>query len=444
MKKRCLPAGPPQSPLAGSLREYNQHRLEFLSACGRQFGDICTFRLGLSRVFLVNHPELIHRVMVSQADHFIKGHATRIFKPLLGEGIATSEGETWRRQRRMLQPAFQHEPLAAYSSSIVNLTEQMLKERWHAGARVQLCSEFSRLASAIGMKTLFGIDKGPDREEYITVLRSVFGVLNARSSSILPQPYWLPSPTNARLRRALKKLHSIVDSIIRQRQSATEPGDDLLYRLIHDACPSGQITEQELRDQVITLFLAGHEATALALTWACYTICQHPQVEERLVSEWTTALAGRNPTHQDIPNLPLTDQVVRESIRLYPPSYVMSRQAITNVEVGGFVVRRGETVFISQWVTQRDPRFFPDPLVFRPERWADEQADSIPRYAYLPFGAGPRICIGNKFALQEATLVLATIGQQFRWAIDEKHPIEISAAASLYPTSGLPLLLEPR
>jgi cytochrome P450 len=440
-----LPPGPRGRLLSGNLLDFAQHRLDFLTQTAREYGDVACFRFGLRRCYLVNHPDLIEQVLVTDARHYSKHFGARNYKPVLGNGLVTSEGDFWRRQRRLAQPAFLRSRLAGYAPVMVDLTRKMLADDWRDGLRVDLHAELSRLTSAIALKTLFNLDDSSERDAYTDSLREVFMLLSQRFRRLVTLPHWMPTPNNIRLWRGLARLRALVDGFIRQGRARKEPGEDLLSRLLLAQDEDGsRMTDAQLRDEAMTLYLAGHETTALTLCWTWYALARQPRVEERLVAEWDSVLAGRAPTVEDLPRLPYTEHVITESMRLYPPVYLIGRQALDRRELGGFVVPRGTTVFLSQWVTHRDGRFYDDPLEFRPERWADGLAQRLPRYAYFPFGGGPRICIGNGFAMMEAVLLLATIGRQYRFTLEPDPPVSFNLGITLLPENGIPAVLRRR
>jgi cytochrome P450 len=442
---RRLPPGPKGRLLSGSLFDFVACRLDFLTDCARKYGDVSSFRLGYRRCFLVNHPDLIEQVLVTDARHFIKHFGARMYKPVLGNGLVTSEGDFWLRQRRLAQPAFSHRRLAGYGPLMVALTEKMVHEAWREGQRVDVHVELSRLTSNIALATLFGLEGGADRDAYTDSLRAVFDLLSARFGHLVPIPLWVPTPLNLRLRKALSRLRTLVDGFIRRGRDRTAPGDDLLSRLVLALDEDGsRMTDEQLRDEATTLYLAGHETTALTLSWAWYALAHHPRVEERLAAEWAAGLAGRAPTVEDLPRLVYTEHVITEAMRLYPPVYVIGREPLSDRELGGFPLRRGTTAFMSQWVMHRDERYYDAPLEFRPERWADGLAKRLPKYAYFPFGGGPRVCIGNGFAMMEAVLLLATFGQRYRFTLEPSPEVGFAPGITLLPKDGIPAVLRRR
>jgi cytochrome P450 len=445
MPLTTLPPGPRGTLIAGNLRDFSEHRLDFFVHAAREYGDLVSFRFGPRRVFLASHPDLIEQVLVTDAKHYIKHFGARMYKPVLGNGLVTSEGDFWLRQRRLSQPAFLKNRVLTYAPVMSELTRGMLA-RWRTGLAVDVHFEFSSLTSAIALKTLFGLDDPGDREAFTESLRRAFDLLSDRFRTLINFPMWMPTPRNLRTKRAIAHLYKVVDGFIAQGRARKEPGDDLLSRLVVAQDDDGtRMTDTQLREEAMTLYLAGHETTALTLTWSWYLIASHPAVEAKLVEEWSRVLAGRSPTPDDLARLPYTDAVITEAMRVYPPVYLIGREATCDLELGGYRVKKGYTIFMSQWVSHRDPRYFgPDPETFRPERWLDGLAKRLPKYAYYPFGGGTRVCIGNTFALMEAAILLATVGQRYKFTLDPGAVIETNPQITLLPTYGIPATLAMR
>jgi cytochrome P450 len=438
------PGPPPANFLGGSLRDFMNQRLDFFLQTARTYGDLTSFRFGPRRVFLASHPDLIEQVLVTDARHYIKHFGARMYKPVLGNGLVTSEGDFWLRQRKLSQPAFLKNRVLGYAPVMGELTRAMLA-KWKPGQLVDVHFEFSGLTSAIALKTLFDLDDHEDRETFVEALRAAFFMLSEKFRALVRVPLWVPTPRNLRLKRAIAHLNRVVDGFITQGRSRPAPGDDLLSRLVHAQDDDGsKMTDSQLRDEAMTLYLAGHETTALTLSWSWMLLAKHPRVEEKLVAEWQRVLGGRTPTPDDLPNLPYTDAVLTEAMRVYPPVYLIGREATIDRELGGYRVPRGTTVFMSQWVSHRDPRWFPDPEEFRPERWEDGLAKRLPKYAYYPFGGGPRVCIGNTFALMEAAILLAAVGQRYRFTLTPDAVIDVNPQITLLPKFGIPAVLELR
>jgi cytochrome P450 len=434
-----LPPGPKGRHLLGSAIELSRDWLGFLTRCAREYGDVVFFRFFRTPICLVNHPDLIESVLVKNHANFVKSKDYRVLRNALGDGLLTSEGEYWLRQRRLMQPAFHRERIAAYAAVMTAYTERMLAG-WKDGDERDLHHDMMQLTLEIVAKALFDADVSRDAKDIgaaLTVLVEQF-LHQANLAFILPEK--LAVPATRKLRRAVRRLDEIVYAMIRDRRaSGAQPGD-MLDLLLHAEDEEGnRMSDRQLRDEVTTLFLAGHETTALALSWTWMLLAQHPEIATRLGEELDRALAGRAPTTEDIPRLAYAEMVIKESMRLYPPAWGIGRQAVAPFELGGYELPAGTNVFICQWIVQRDPKFFPDPECFDPERWRDDpqRTGALPRFAYFPFGGGPRVCIGASFAMMEAVLLLSTIAQKFRMTLVPGRPIELLPSITLRPKHGV-------
>lgn len=438
-----VPTGPRGSLLGGNLPQFRQGRLDFLTRCARTYGDVTALRLAHRRVYLLSHPDLVEDVLVTQARHFTKHFALRINPLVLGKGLLTSEGDFWLRQRRLIQPAFNRGPVARYAGAMVEVARRVTNT-WQPGEQRDILAEMMRLTLEIAAYTLFGAEVGGAAGEVVEAMRVLQeGFLN-RFNSLLPLPIWLPTPGNLRLRQAVRRLDVILYGFIHKRRAEKAERDDLLSILLNARDEGGGMTDRQVRDEAMTLFLAGHETTALALAWTWYLLARHPEAAAALHAEVDHVLAGRLPTADDWPRLKYAERVILESMRLYPPAYVIGREAQTECVVGGYRVPRGTTVLLPQWVIQRDARWFPEPEAFRPERWAEEAARRLPKYAYFPFGGGPRLCVGNLFAMLELVLVLATIAQRYHFRLAPGAEVMPLPTFTLRPTPGVPGLIERR
>ncbi len=438
-----LPPGPKGTLIGGNLSQIGPRRVDFFLELARTYGAVASFRIGRWRLFLVSDPDLIQQVLVTDARFYIKHFGARNFKPILGNGLVTSEGDFWLTQRRLLQPAFLKAQVLSYAPVMSDLAELLLA-KWTPGKSVNIELEFSALTGAIALKTLFGLDDHGDRERVDQSLRLAFKLLTDRLNVPIPIPSWVPTPANARLRRALADVVALVDGFIAQKK-AMPLGNDLLSTMIAAQREDGtRMNDQQLRDEAMTLYLAGHETTALTLTWSWYLLSQHPHAEQKLVEEWARVLKGRAAQARDLAALPYTSAVINEAMRLYPPAYVIGREATTDLELGGYRVKKGYTVLMCQWVSHRDPKYFPEPERFQPERWLDGLASRLPKFAYYPFGGGQRLCIGVHFALIEAAIVLSTVGQAYKFTLDPDAVIDIMPQITMPTRYGMPTALERR
>jgi cytochrome P450 len=443
-KEMSMPAhphlpGPRGHFLTGHLPEFRRDVLGFVTRCAREYGDLVAFRLGPRRCVLVNHPDLIEEVLVKQNHRLIKHFALRINPIVLGKGLVTSERDFWLRQRRLVQPAFHRQRVAAYSADMVAYTERLVAT-WQDDETRDLHADMMRLTLEIVAKTLFDADVAEDAPDVGDALETVLTCFKRQFGSLFPlMPVSVPIPRNLRLRRAVRQLDAILYRFIAQRRAGGNDRGDLLSLLLHarDEDDGQGMTDQQLRDEMMTLFLAGHETTALTLAWTWYLLAQHPEVEARLSAELQDVLSGRAPTVDDSPRLRYTEQVITESMRLYSPIYVFGREVAEPCPIGGHTMPVGWTLFLSQWVTHRDPRFFSDPAEFRPERWSDPAIKALPKYAFFPFGGGPRVCIGNGFAMMEAVLILATIARHWRFTMDPSYTVTPRPIGTLRPHPGV-------
>jgi cytochrome P450 len=396
-----------------------------------------------TNIFIINHPDAIEDVLVNHPRKFIKGRVLKANKRVFGEGLLTSEGDFWLRQRRLAQPAFHRARIASYASTMVDYSERLLRE-WRGGQEFDLHAEMLRLTLQIVGKTLFDADVAGDAQDVGRSLELLleFGANFRRTIFV---PHWLPTPTNIRLEFAVRKIEKVLYRIIAERRASGRDTGDLLSMLLAAQDEDGsRMTDRQLRDETITLFLAGHETTANALSWTWWLLAQNPSVEAKLHAELSTVLAGRAPSVDDLPKLTYTNNVITESMRLYPPAWGSARTAIEDHEIAGYPVPKGSGVSFAQWTVHRDPRWFDAPEEFRPERWEGDLLKRLPRFAYFPFGGGPRQCIGNSFALMETALILATIAQRFRFRLVAGHPVVPLASITLRPRYGIRVLVEAR
>jgi cytochrome P450 len=434
------------SPLF-DLLAFRRNPLKFLTRLAREHGDIVHFRMGPQHVLLLNHPELIRDALVTRGDHFHKGRALQRSKRLLGEGLLTSEGEYHRRQRRLAQPAFHRKRVESYGAVMVEYAARN-SDRWHDGETPDIAHEMMRLTLSIVGKTLFDADVESEADEIggaLTEMLELFQMLLLPYSEYLER---LPLPANRRFARARAKLDSVIYRIIDERRANGADRGDLLSMLLlaeDEEGATGGMNDEQIRDEALTIFLAGHETTANALAWTWYLLAQHPEAEAKLHAELDAVLeGGRLPTVEDLPRLAYTEMIVAESMRLYPPAWVVGRLAVKEYAVGGQVAQPGTLVLLSQYVMHRDPRFFPDPLRFDPERWTAAAKESRPPYAYFPFGGGARRCIGEGFAWMEGTLLVAAIARRWRMRLVPGHPVVEHPRMTLRPKHGVRMKLEDR
>jgi cytochrome P450 len=441
-----LPPGPRTRVPGGDLLAFRRDLLGTLERVAA-YGDVAGMRFGPRRVTLLSDPELVREVLVVRHREFIKSYALQRARVLLGEGLLTSEQPLHLRQRRLAQPAFHRERIAAYAADMVAYAARMAEEEWRDGETLDVAREMNRLTLAIAGKTLFGAEVAGEAEEIAGALTTALGLYKRLTNPLGPLLDRLPTPGTLRMRRARARLDATIYRIIAERRRAGGDRGDLLSMLLlaqDTEGDGGGMSDLQLRDEALTIFLAGHETTANALSWTWHLLARNPEVEAALHAELDTVLAGRLPTVDDLPALPYTRAVLAESMRLLPPAYVVGRQPLHDMEIGGFRVEEGSIVLMSPWVIQRDPRWWSEPLRFRPERWTPEAEAELPRFAYFPFGGGPRKCIGEGFAWTEEILVLATLAARWRVRPVPGHPVEPEPMITLRPRHGIRAALERR
>ncbi|MGE3806408.1 MAG: cytochrome P450 [Gemmataceae bacterium] len=433
-----LPPGPPHHWLLGNLREVRKGRLGFYTHCARTYGPVTLIRFLRRQVYLISDPAGIENILVNNSRSYIKHFALRMNPLVLGEGLLTSSGDFWLRQRRLMQPAFLREQVASYASIFVELAAQR-RDAWQPGSPRDIMQDMMNLALEIAARTLFDARIDEDGAQVKLALDTFQETFQSRFGLMMLFPTWFPTPANLRARFAVRRLDRIIYRFIEERRRTQGTRRDLLSLLLaaRDEDTGRTMTDKQLRDEAVTLFLAGHETTALTLSWAWYLLATHPDAQATLLAE-VDALGGRLPGVDDLPALRYTEQVVMETMRLYPPAYVVGREAIEEVEVCGYRAPPGMTFIMSQWVMHRDPRFWEEPDRFVPERWENNLQGRLPRIVYFPFGAGPRQCIGNMFALMETVLVLATLAQRWRFTVQAGFRAEPAAIFTLRPRDGIP------
>jgi cytochrome P450 len=445
MDKKRLPPLVKGVPLLGSFFDLRRDALGFMTCDLPKYGDIVRIRVGPMEAYVVSHPEDVEDVLRGSHRNFIKNKGTRkVLAEVLGQGLLTSEGELWRRQRRLTQPAFQLDQIEKYSVVMVDFTNTMLNG-WHAGETRNNHSDMMRLMLEIVAQTLFTASVGDRAARVGGALDALMKYWSGLGAMFRWWKY-LPTPGASRFRRAIRELDSIILDTVAQRRASGSGCGDLLDRFLNARDEDGsRMTDKQLRDEMVTLLLAGHETTAVALTFCFYLLAQHPQADARLAAELDAVLAGRAPTAADIPRLRFTEWVVKETMRLYPPVPSVGREALTDCEIGGYQVPKGAQIAVVPWMTHRDKRWFgEDADKFRPERWDKDLSKRLPRCAYYPFVDGPRICVGMHFAMMEAVLVLATVASRYRLESAPGYTLKLNSSVTLRPQGGMPVILHQR
>lgn len=425
----------PPAPTGSSLRELIRNPLNFFQSVTEQYGDIVCYRPAPDPAYLINHPDFVRHVLLDNNRNYSKAtYSNLIFNKVIGEGLLTSEGEVWRKQRRMMQPAFHHTRLAQLDEMITDATEAMLsqwQQSYEANRPIDLPREMSALTLTVTTQALFGVDLGDE-------VREVGEIVNRAAS-------YLEKPSNPRLIQSVSELSALVDRIIQQRKRDFQDAGDLLSSLImaRDEHTGAEMGDEQLRSQILTLMLAGYETTASALTWTWYLLSKHPWAVERVRAEAQQALHGKPPRYADIEQMPYIRMVLNESLRLFPPAWTLGRRALGEDEIGGYTIAPNTVLAICIYTLHRHPAFWDEPEVFNPERFSPENSAGRHKFSYVPFGAGPRQCIGNNFGLMEACLIIACIAQRFELHLMPGIEAEPQALFVLRPGRDLMMSLHP-
>jgi len=409
----------------------------------RDHGDVAYTRFAGFPTYLITHPDGIEHVLVGNRANYPKSDLIQRFRPLLGEGLLTSTGEGWARQRKMMSPTFQHKRVQSFAAAMVAATTEHV-DRWTAGTVHSVNEDMMRLTLDIAVRTLFGSSAKDDASRVSRALDDVSEYFAKTISQPISIPLSIPTQLNRAFLGAKRELDDIVHRIIADKRNSTERGPDLLSHMLDLQDEDGhRMSDKQLRDEVLTLLLAGHETTALTLTYAFHLLAENPGEDALLAEELARVLGDRPPTLADLPKLVRTQQIVKEAMRLFPPAAVLIRKALADDRIGGFDIPAGALAVMPQWVTHRDPRFFARPERFLPGRWTPEMEKSLPRFAYFPFGGGPRVCIGSAFAMLEAQLVLAGVAQRFQFSNPER-PLELQISITIRPKHPLRMRADAR
>jgi cytochrome P450 len=433
---RTDPPGPKGGLLLGNLPAFSSDILGFITRCVREYGDLVHLRLPGYEVFLVHAPRDIETVFLTQRTNFVKHsffwrHVTAIF----GNGLLTSEGDFWLKQRRLAAPAFHPDRIAAYGQVMASYADR-LASSWKDGDVRDIHRDMMRTTMEIVSKTLFDVDVEEDLDAIGRSFDAVIREIARRFRRPFRIPDAIPTPGNIRYNRGVAILDRLVSRILAERRANPADRGDLLSMLLAARDDEGRpMSDRQLRDELITLFLAGHETTAIALSWTLFLLAKNPAAAAKAEAEIQDVVGDRLPGAADLPRLRWTEAVVKESLRLYPPAYVIGREALAPCALGGYAVPARATVYISPWALHRDPRWFDQPEAFRPDRWTNGGAARIPKYVYIPFGGGPRICIGERFAMMEAVLVLAVMLQRWRLEMAGPDPVPFPSI-TLRPEGG--------
>ena len=439
------PPGPRDLPVLGNTHRYSRDPFSFIETLTRSYNGLSTFALGPERTYLVTDPTDIERVLVSEASRFRKAQTMRTgsIDDLLGDGLLMSGGEFWQRQRRRAQPAFAPGRVANFGGTIGGYAEAML-DGWDEGDVVAIDPAMARITVKVIVSVMFGTELDDRTTETVQNNLEPLGKMFEPKPAQFLLPEWVPTPERVEFERAVANLEGVLDSLVRERRGTEDGGMDLLSILLRAQGEVEEVTEELLRDELMTMLLAGHDTTALSLTYTWYLLAQHPEIERRVHEELDDVLGDEPPTADDVRDLDLTERVIQEAMRLYPPVYTIFREPSEDVRLGGYEVPEGSLVMLPQWGVHRDPRWYDDPETFDPDRWTNDRVSDRPNYAYFPFGGGPRHCIGKHLSMLEAQMILATVARSYRLRLAPEQSADLDFAPSLTMHPSEPIRMEVR
>ncbi len=440
------PPGPPPGLIGGNALEFRKGPVQFLMENSRLYGDVVAYRLLSYEFWQLNHPEDIREILLGQAHKVEKAPIYKqMLSKYLGNGLLNSDGAFWRRQRSLVAPAFHHRRVNTYADLMVQYTLDMI-EGWREQRAIDIYEAMTQLTLYIVVKTLFNTDIRGQAAEIGDLTATLQELVSSEQNSPLRLPDWVPTPANRAKRHSIERLHAIPLEVIRERRTSGEDHGDLLSMLLSARGENGEaMSDEEIMYEALTIFLAGHDTTANAMTWAWYLLAQHPEVKARLHRTVDEALGGRPATLEDLPRLKYVEMIVKEVLRLYPPSFSVARRTLEPVTLrDGWVIPPDMNVIVSQYVVQHDARWFAEPERFDPERFSPENEEKIGKYTYFPFIYGPRVCVGNQFAMMEAILIVATIAQRYDMVLRDTQPVPMRALLTLNPAHGIEMVLTPR
>jgi cytochrome P450 len=419
--------------------------VQFARQMSDEYGGFVRNKFGMIEIYQIADPELAHEVLVERATEFYKGNIMyRVLRPFLGNGLLTSEGDFWKRQRKLAQPAFHYKRIASYADTMTQHTHALLKT-WQIGETRMIDREMMKVTLSIVNKTLFNVDISAEADRIGDAMNVILHAANENMNAVVALPAWIPTPKRYHQKRMIAQLDALIQQFISERRATKADNGDLLSMLLLAQDEDGQgMDDKQLRDEVMTMFLAGHETTANALMWTFYLLSQHSDIKQRLYAEIDRVLGDRTATLQDLAQMPYLEMVLKESMRLYPPVAALSRSPYADLQISGYTLPKDATMQISIYALHRSTRYWQNPDTYDPERFSAENEANIPRYAYLPFGGGPRVCIGNQFSMMEAKLLLVTIMQHVDLELVPNHQVIPEQLLTLRAKNSLPMVIKQR
>lgn len=437
-----LPPGPRKKFLGDRLLSLQRDPLGYLQKLEREYGDVVHFKIGPQHMIVLNHPDDIRDVLVTHSRNFVKGYTLQQAKRVLGEGLLTSEGEYHKQHRHIMQPIFHRQQIARFAAVMVEYATRTAA-RWREGETFDVSRQMQELTLAIAAKTLLDSDVEGEASELGNAVNELMGLFNPVMLLMADWIEKLPLPPTQRLHRCKARLDETIYRLIAEHR-ANERGDDLLSMLLQAQDSETPMSDEQLRDEVLVIILAGYETISNALAWTWYLLSTHPEVNARFHAELDAVLDGRQPTAADVESLVYTRMILSETLRMYPSVWFLDRRAVNDYEVGGYLVPAGSMVLMSQWLVQHDPRFYTEPMRFDPQRWTTDAQTGRHRFAYFPFGAGPRVCVGEHFAWMEGVLLMATIGQRWNIQVQKGYKVVPTPSLNLHPKGGIKVRVEAR
>ena len=426
--------------LTGITKEFNEDSLKFLLKAA-DIGDMVRMKFGPFSLYFLNHPDYVHEMLVKNAKHFEKSFVIkRALADVSGDNLFTSDGDFWKKQRKLMQPAFHAQRIGAYADTMVDYALHEI-ESWSDKAEIDVDTAMTAATMNIITKTMFDTEVGEETARVGEQFSRLLQIVNDRAGRVIDWPNWMPTAENREIHKLVDELKVVIQRFIDERRAEGGDKGDLLSMLLMAEDDDGNpMSDVQLFNEMVTVFGAGHETTAYTLTFAWYALSQNPGVLEKLHHEVDTVLQGRRATLADLANLPYTEMIIKETLRLYPAAWAFTRSVVEDVPIGEYTLPKGAAVMVSPWTLGRDACWYPDPEKFDPERWTPENEEKTPRYAFVPFGGGPRVCIGNQFAMMEARLILATIAQKYRLELKPGFTTEPIRAFTLRPSNGMKMI----
>lgn len=429
--------------LTGHLKELRRDMLGLFSRCAQEYGDVVPLRFGPIRVAMINSPELIEELLVHQNKNFKKDYTMQMMRPVIGNGLLLSEGEEWLKQRRLIQPSFSKAQVEAYGRETLKQADTMLSG-WREGDKRNLYSELNSLTLTLMAKTMMNLELTGYADKLDKTLVDLMRYYDKKLLSAIPVPDWLPTPNNLRLKGMIRDICTVIDTAIEERRPNAAEGTDMLSALIRAQEKGAPLSDKLIRDEMLTAILAGYESSSNGLAWTTYLLSKHPETEARVKAEIDRVLDSGPLSVSHARELKYTEACLLESMRVFPPVYVINREAVKDCVVGKYKIPAGTQTIISQWVMHRNPRYFDKPEEFRPERWLDGSTENLPKCVYFPFGVGPRGCIGGSFGMLEMTLVLAAMNRRFSFELPPGYEAVPWPSITLRPKNGLPVTIRER